>query len=207
MQRFSWARRSAKAEDMVAYRFDEKQSSLLVETRAKGMLAKLAHDLSIEVREPAVTLTVADGKAALELGIDVAKLRVDGVRKGDSVDRGVLSGSDRADIEKKIQREVFTASHVSVKLEATLAAGALDAPETGTCSAEVEASGRLEAGRGSTRVSTRVRLEVRADGVVATARTKVSLPSLGISPPKGPLGAFRVDDDVEIVAKLAFVQS
>lgn len=205
MQRFSWARRSAKAEDMVAYRFDEKQSSLLVETRAKGMLAKLAHDLSIEVREPAVTLTVTDGKASLELGIDVAKLRVDGVRKGESVDRGVLSSSDRADIEKKIQREVFNTSRISVKLDATVAAGALDAPEAGTRNAEIEASGRLEAGRGSTRVSSRVRLEVRADGVVATARAKVSLPSLGIAPPKGPLGAFRVDDDVEIVAKLAFV--
>lgn len=199
MQRFSWARRSAKAEDMVAYRFDEKQSSLLVETRAKGMLAKLAHDLSIEVREPAVTLTVTDGKASLELGIDVAKLRVDGVRKGESVDRGVLSSSDRADIEKKIQREVFNTSRISVKLDAS------SAPAAGTRNAEIEASGRLEAGRGSTRVSSRVRLEVRADGVVATARAKVSLPSLGIAPPKGPLGAFRVDDDVEIVAKLAFV--
>ena len=39
----------------------------------------------------------------------------------------------------------------------------------------------------------------------AQGRVKLDLPSLSITPPKGPLGAFRVDDEVEIDFDLAFV--
>ena len=188
---------------MSELRFDPSASTIKIETRAKGMLAKLAHDLSIDVRDPEVSLAHDGDKVTLKLGALVAKLSVDGVRKGDSVDHGVLSASDRSEIERKIQREVFSAARVDVVLDAPVSPDAL-AP--GAASSSVEASGRLETGRASTRVSTRVRLEPEAGRVVASARAKLSLPALGITPPKGPLGAFRVDDDVEVVVKLAFAR-
>ncbi len=185
---------------MTTLRYEQGGSRLTIETRAKGMLAKLAHDLSIEVREPNVTASIEGGRITVVARVRVASLSVVGVRKGGAVDRGVLSASDRADIERKIQGEVFRGPEVVVTMEAPLADGAL-----GEGRRTVDATGRVEAAGKSARVSSRATIEVASGRAKAQGRVKLDLPSLSITPPKGPLGAFRVDDEVEIDFDLAFV--
>lgn len=181
-----------------ALSFDAAQSTVTVETRAKGMFAKLAHDLSIDAKELSASSKIEGGSAHVELRVPVGRLEVAGVLKGTVLDRSVLSRSDRDDIQKKIRAEVLTAVDVVVSMQAPVG----DTLEVGRRS--IEASGRVEIGARSTRVTSRCSIDVSTDRVTAEGRVKVSLPSLGITPPKGPLGAFRVDDDVEIVYRLVF---
>lgn len=181
---------------MTTFTFIPQQSSLSVETRAKGMLAKLAHDLSIEAHAIEATCTFDAGRATVELTIPTAELRVRGVRKGESVDTNTLSASDKTEIERKIRSEVISAARVVAKLEAPVVL------EPGHAS--VEARGVVEVGRSSAKVASKLEVDVAEAVVTASGRVQLNLPALGITPPKGPLGAFRVDDTVEVVFRLQF---
>ena len=65
--------------------FDPAQSSLRIETVAKGMLAKLAHDLAIDAKSLTADASYDGGKAELTLRVPIADLKVYGVRKGDQL--------------------------------------------------------------------------------------------------------------------------
>lgn len=173
------------------FKLDTAQSSLRIETVAKGMLAKLAHDLAIDAKSLEGNVTYEAGKAELTLRVRIADLKVHGVRKGGTVDTSVLSASDRAEIERKLKSEVLKGETVVAKLscDASIDPGKRTASARGT----VTVGGR------STPVSSTLDVDAADDTVTVKGRAKVSLPSLGITPPKGPLGAFRVDDDVEVV--------
>ena len=181
----------------LALRFDASASKVVVETQAKGMLAKLAHDLAIDAKDLSASASVEGESAKLELRAAVDKLAVDGVKKGGSIDRSTLSRSDRDDIERKIRAAVLRGHEVVVAMDAPV--GNLEAGRR-----TVEATGRVEVGGRSARVSSRCELTATDARVTASGRVKISLASLGITAPKGPLGAFRVDDDVEVVYSLAF---
>lgn len=182
-----------------ALSFEPGESHLTVETRAKGMLAKLAHDLSIGATSLKCEATLDDGRLSLELSVPVAGLRVDGVRKSAHVDKSVLSSSDRSEIERKIREEVLRSSTVVVKTTCDAPSGLA---QDGTH--EVSAPLTVELGSAKTEVRTRATVTTAAGRVVARGKATVSMPSLGVAPVKGPLGAFRVDDDIEIVYDLVF---
>lgn len=181
---------------MTKLSFDAAGSTVTIETRAKGMLAKLAHDLSIEACGLHCNLTVEGDRATITLEAPVSELVVRGVRKGDSVDTRVLSSADKSEIETKLRREVLRSTSVVAKLgcQTSLDAGIR----------VVAAEGTVEIGARSAPASASVRLEVSERRVTALARLRVNMPALGITPPKGPLGAFRVDDDVDVVVHLEF---
>lgn len=179
--------------------FDAAASRLIVETRAKGMLAKLAHDLSLSAGDLSAKATLDAQKLSVELDVPIASLRVDGVKKGAHVDKSVLSSSDRAEIERKIREEVLKAASVTVKTACEAPTSLL---EDG--SHEVAAPLTVEVGRGRTEVRTRAAIATKGVELVARGKATVSMPSLGLAPVKGPLGAFRVDDDIEIVYELVF---
>jgi hypothetical protein len=185
---------------MTTLAFDEKSASITIETRAKGMLAKLAHDLSIESKDATAAATWNQGRIEVELGVPVRSLAVQGVLKGGGVDRGVLSASDRAEIERKIREEVLRGGTVRVRMETALGEGAL-----ADGSRSVDASGTIEVGGKSARLGCRCRIEVASGRASVEARGKVSLSALSIPPVKGPLGAFRVDDEIAVACHLAFV--
>lgn len=181
--------------------FDPAASTVTVETRAKGMLAKLAHDLSITAKAVAATAKVDGADVLVELRVTVAKLAVEGILKGSSIDRSGLSSSDKAEIERKIREEVFRGAEVVVSMKAP-GEGALSNGKK-----DVNVSGKIEAGGRSASISSRASIDVTDAGATVSGRAKVSLPGLGITPPKGPLGAFRVDDDVEVVYRLSFTKA
>lgn len=178
--------------------FDRDASKLRIETTAKGMLAKLAHDLAIEASDWTCEATLDGEKATLTAKVPVASLRVAGVRKHGTVDKNVLSSSDRSEIERKIREEVLTGREVVV------AASASGIPADGSRTIDAELT--VESGRAKARVSSRVTVSVTAGAVVASGRAGVSLSSLSIPPVKGPLGAFRVDDVVDVVFDARFTR-
>jgi hypothetical protein len=184
---------------MSKLQFEEASSKLTIETRAVGMLAKLAHDLSIVANGLRVEVAPSGEEVELVVRCPVAQVRVDGVRKGANVDRGVLSPSDRATIETKIREEVLRSSEVVVTMRAKV--GPL-----GQGRRDVEADGTLALGRASTKLRARVAIDAQPAQVRATGSTRVSLGSLGITPPKGPLGAFRVEDEVGVSFELVFAR-
>lgn len=182
---------------MTALAIDPAKSHIRIETRAKGMLAKLAHDLSIEGREAKGTCAIDAGSFTFALEVPVASLRVAGVRKGGRVDASVLSSSDLADIHQKLKSEVLVGS-ASVTVSAK---GSAPADDTKDLSVELT----VKAGRGEQRVRTKVTLRREGDRTTATGMATVSLEALRIPPVKGPLGAFRVDDAIEVHAHIELV--
>lgn len=157
-------------------------AKLTARTRAKGLLGKLAHDLELacEGLEGAIELTGDGFEGTLSFA---APPRVDGVLKGDRVDRGVLSDGDRREIEDRMRRDAFGAGRVEIAVK-----GASRSRGTAT----VRLRGPSET------VDLDVRATPKGSGFAVDARAKVSLSRLGVPEIKGPLGAFKVADEVEI---------
>ncbi len=172
---------------------DPSKSSLRVETRAKGLLAKLAHDLSIEGPAPNGTCELDGGRFVLALELPVASLRIAGVRKGGRVDTSVLSKGDLDEIHRKLREEVLVGSPAIV-----VRAEGKDPGEAASVAADLV----VRAGRGEQKVRADVTLRRDGDRVVVEGKVMVSLEALRIPPVKAPLGAFRVDDAIEVYAHL-----
>lgn len=184
---------------MTVLPIDTAKSHLRIETRAKGMLARLAHDLSIEGRGPKGALEVEGDAFSFALEIPVAALRVVGVRKNGRVETSVLSSGDLADIHRKLRDEVLVGS-ASLTVSAKGVTPAADAKD-----ASVELT--VRAGRGEQRVRTKLALSRDGERITATGMATLSLEALRIPPVKGPLGAFRVDDAIEVHAQLELAPS
>lgn len=165
---------------------DSDASRLALRTRSKGLLARLAHDL--ELRSEAISgRATLDGEVwTAELTIPVASLRVTGVLHGDELDSHGLGASDCADVERKVREEVFV--------------GTRDVRATGTGHSRTAGSATVTLGRKTAPSSlTLSSVDERADGTfLVKGHGTVSLSALEVKDVKGPLGAFRVADSVEI---------
>jgi hypothetical protein len=154
-------------------------SSVVVRTFAEGLFARLAHDLEIGALEAWGEGTDAPPHATL--GFAVAGLRVMGAVRAGKVDDRTLSASDRADIEARMN-EALGAGEVTV--EATL----------------LGETARLEvrAPRGRQSVEVAVEVSREAGCVRVQGECALSLRALGVPPVRGPAGAFRLKDRVEV---------
>lgn len=166
---------------------DASASSVKIRTRARGVLAKLAHDLELEARGATGTVEVVGERWTAELSFPVAGLRVLGVVRNGRVLVDVLSASDVAQIEKKIRTEVLVGPCVTVTGQGSKLLGEL----------------RIAAPHGTQGLPIALSLEERADGATLVhARTRLSLARLGCPEVKAPLGAFKVADELEVDAAL-----
>lgn len=171
---------------MADYVLDRKASSFSVRTRAEGMFSRLAHDLEIAAEGFSGEVALDDdGGFTATLRFPVSGMRVVGVLRGDHVDRGVLSQKDRSEIERRIQREVIAVDEVVVEASGT---------------SRERGHARLRIGRGEQRVPISFSTEARRDGeLAAEGKGYASLRALDIREVKGPLGAFKVSDTLELV--------
>lgn len=186
---------------MSELRFDAQASKLTIETTATGMLAKLAHDLSIVARSLRAQATIEGQRFTIEVDVPVGELEVDGVRKHGVVDRGTLSASDKAEIQRKMRDEVLGGGTIVARAEGTLPEGALEGAGVSLdVTAKVERASRTES------VRSKLSLKPSAERITAEGRFTVHLPALGIAPIKGPLGAFRVNDDIRVDVALVFTR-
>lgn len=161
-------------------------ATITLRTRAEGLLARLAHDLELTSSDVSGQVTVDGDAWTAELSVPVASLRVVGALRGDEVDRAALSAGDRARIEEKMRADVFFGG------ASVVTASARGASLTGG-EATISIASR------SQRVPILVSASSLADATMrATGRLTLSLDRLGVKPIKGPLGAFRVKDAIEV---------
>lgn len=167
---------------------DSANSKLTIRTRAAGLLARLAHDLEFTAADIRGQAVRNDQGISGELIVPVSGLRVAGQLHGDRLDPAGTSHSDRLDIERKVREEVFhgaTEIHVRGR---------------GTAWNHVDVTVETPLGRMSIPLSIR---GSEADGRVRiSGRTEVSLAKLGVREIKGPLGAFKVKDAVEVLFEI-----
>ena len=161
-------------------------SHVRVRTFAEGMLARLAHDLELEWPVAEGHADLASGEASVR--IDADAVTVLGAKKGRHVDLGALSVSDREEIKRRLLGSIgadrgngVIVANIKIasgrskvaKVEIALACG------RATTDADVEMSEH----DGTTRVTGSLTLSLRA---------------LGVPEIKGPLGAFRLKDRIEL---------
>jgi polyisoprenoid-binding protein YceI len=167
-----------------SHQLGPENASLQVRTYREGFVAKVGHDLVIEVTRWEATLDVADDSlsASVQLSADARSLEV---REGL---RGVkpLTDKDRADIRKTIDDKVLRGEPIGFR--STTVRPVDDAHLT--------VDGQLTIA-GTTRPVT-AQLDVSPGGHV-TGTIPLTQSEWGIKPYRGLMGALKVRDEVEVV--------
>ncbi len=179
-----------------------KTGCITVRTFAEGMLARLAHDLELEWR-------VADGTATIEAAQVTARLRIAadavtvvGVRKNGALDRDVLSTGERADIKKKLLSSIGADRQDAVIRAEITIEGARTSDRAVMAPLPAKVLVELPCGRATATADVHI---TTSDGVThATGTLNLSLRALDIPEIKGPLGAFRLKDKIELAFKAEF---
>lgn len=168
---------------------DPNASRLTIHTRAAGMLARLAHDLEITASELRGRARLDGESWTAELEVPVARLSVAGVLRGDRVDPDALSAGDRGDIERRLRGEVLGGTEIVT----VRASGAT----------RDRADVRVQVASGSGALVARLSSRDRGDGAIGVTGTcQLSMAALGVREVKGPLGAFKVRDELDVLFDL-----
>ncbi len=167
---------------------DSNRTHVVIETIARGMLARLAHDLHIEACEPRGE---AVGDAEVRATFPIAKMVVVASRRHGSGPWGGPPESDRATIEQKIRTEVFP-SVTEVRVTARIDGAR----------ARIE----VDAQKGRQSVVTNVSVDRTAGEVRARGETTLSLSALGTGEPHVPLGAIKLEDAVRVTFDIVLVE-
>lgn len=178
---------------MNALRFNPQESRLILHTKATGLLSRFAHDLEIAASGMSAEVSLDGDAWKAEVRVPVSGLSVVGVLRGGLVDKGVLSDADRAEIENKIRREVF-----SGRAEVRVSAG-------GEARSRGEAAVLVGSKSERVRVSQEA-VEKGAGKIEVSGRLEVSMKKLGLEEVKGPLGAFKVSDTILVVYTMVLEQ-
>jgi hypothetical protein len=167
---------------------DPDRSHVVVETTAKGLLAKLAHDLRIEARG-------AEGRALSDTEVRVSfpvdKMTVVESRRHGSGPFGPPPASDRPTIEQKIRDEVFPGTRaIEVTAHVDGARATID----------------VETARGKQTISTSAAVSRDGAEVRASGTTRLSLEALRAGQPHVPMGAIKLEDAVDVRFEIVLVE-
>jgi hypothetical protein len=161
------------------------RATVHVFTFKEGLLARLAHDLRLSVG----TFEIRLARGEVDAWFDVDSIEVDGVARGDRIDRDALSQLDKNKIRDTLRRELLhSAEHPRVEVQGKLKREA--------ASYAVQAEVRL---RGRT-CPLLVSVQLKADR--AAAKVEFSPSQFGITPYKAVGGAIRLQDRVIVQIEL-----
>lgn len=173
---------------------DAEKSRVRIHTFAEGLLARLAHDLELSCGKLSGSGKREGDRSTARIEAPIGAIAVAGVLKGDRLDEQRLSPSDRREVLEKMKRDVFHAPGDGlVVVEATLEGGGVRI--------------RLTPPKGrpyDTTAAAEVREE--ASATRASGSFDVSLARIGSDAVKGPMGAFRMKDRVQVHFDLLFRQ-
>ncbi len=172
---------------MTTRRVNPDESTVVVRTRAEGLMSRLAHDLELRAGqfEGQVRLEDDEQNWSASLRFPIVGLTVVGVLRAGAVDEGVLSAREHAQITDKVQNDILLGPEVLVRVNGkTRDAG----------------QGVVRAPRGQQRIRFDLKHDEQ-DGAL-TGQIELSLERLGVAPIRGPLGAFRVADEIVVQFRL-----
>lgn len=160
---------------------DPEGTRVRVYTFAEGMFSRLAHDLELEAPLAEVTGELdGAGDGHLDVSFRAGSVRVIGFVKKGVTDEHGPSGSDRADIVERMLAALGATAESTIRARVEKKGGRVTVDlEVPTGRAKAEAA-------------------IREEGGALVARLRYSMPTLGMKPVKGPLGAFRLADHVEV---------
>jgi polyisoprenoid-binding protein YceI len=163
------------------YNLGPSNGKLLLKTGVEGPGAKMAHSLTIEVTNWSASATVAEdpSQSSLRLSADIPSFEVREGRGGVKP----LSDNDRAEIKKTIANKILGSGKVEFQSNSVSVNG-----NTATVSGTVTVNGK----------SAPVTVNLTETGGAISGRTAVTQTALDIKPFKGPLGAFRLSDQVQV---------
>lgn len=166
------------------YALGPQNGTLSVRTGRRGAIAKVGHDLLIEVSAWGATVQIADdvGESVLELEADSNSLRVregtGGLQK--------LGEDERSGIEETILKEVLKGTEIVFRSRSVAA------KDDGHLSVE----GELEMMRASNPVTLELRLD---DNGHVTGSATITQSTWGMKPYTTLFGTLKVADDVQVL--------
>jgi hypothetical protein len=169
-------------------RIDPSRSRVVIETEASGLLARVAHDLSISA--PIEHGASTDG-ASCELSFAVRDMKVSASRRHGTEGWGPPSPSDANDIEARVVREVF--------------GGCPSVAAWGKLHGE-SATLTVRAQREQT-VSIPIHVERSGPSARARGQCELSLRLLGTGKVRVPFGAIQLADRVTVSFDLVLTET
>jgi hypothetical protein len=174
------------------YRLASEASTVTVRTGTEGLFARMAHRLELVAR-PADGWGERAGEVVRGgLRVRSSDLHVTGALRGDRVDVHVLAAADVSAIDARVAAELF-GGVVTFEIEVDARIGAAG----GTAS--------VSSARGKASSTVRLTVEEEGESLRVTAEARLSLRALGAGPVSGPLGAFRVADELEVTFRGHFI--
>ena len=164
-------------------KFDQSSAICWIFTYKEGVLSSLAHDLRINVTS--FSISVGGKDHFIDAHFDARSLRVDCAMENGRERPGLLSASDRSDIDNNTIKDVLhTESHPDILL---LSSSVRKEEENYLVKASLTLSGRTQ------EISFGVRKE---DSKRYVADVRLHLPDFGIKPFSALLGAIRIKPDI-----------
>jgi hypothetical protein len=162
------------------------QARAYVYTFKEGLLARLAHDLRVSVTR--FELRFEHGR--VDARFDAGSLAVDGVARGESVDRAALTSDDKAKIEATIRNEILhSARHPDIRVTGSIGRG----DGSLIVDAELHLHGHSQG----------LRVPVRSEPQRTFVEVALKPSKFGISPYKAVAGAIRLQDRIVIRVEVA----
>ncbi len=174
------------------YRLASDASTVTVRTGTEGLFARMAHRLELVAR-PAEGWGEREGEVLRgALRVRSSDLHVTGVLRGDRVDAHVLAAADVSAIDARVAGDLFGGVvtfdiEVDARGEAAGATASVSSP------------------RGTATLPVRLTVEEEGESLRVVGEARLSLRALGAGPVSGPLGAFRVADELDVTFRGHFV--
>lgn len=163
-------------------RVDAASARCFVYSYKEGVLARLAHDLKLEVRS--VTVTVDDGGMPTSVRLDPSSIEIVCQMENGAEKPGGFSDADRRKILENLRGDVLAVKkHPAIAFDVT--------------SIEPQGTGHRVRGRLSLHGRTRdLDVSTRREGDREVAEVTLHQPDYGIAPFSAMLGALKVKADV-----------
>lgn len=163
------------------YNLGPSNGKVWIKTGVEGPGARMAHSLTIEATKWNGTAVVGEdpSQSSLEVSVDVEGFEVRDGKGGVKP----LSDNDRAEIKKSIMNKILGPGQITFKSNSI---------SGGNVQGTVTVKGQ----------SAPITVNVSESGGKVTANATVVQTAVGIKPFKGPLGAFRLTDAVEVEAEV-----
>ncbi len=179
---------------MPTYVLDKDSSKLFVWSYKEGLLSKIAHDLCILATQWEAPLEVDGDQFTVNLSVDVAGLKIQGVVKDGEV--VAMKPKDTADIEGDIvgKKVLLAGKYPQIRFTG----------KGSRAGNEVEATGELTLRDATRPLNVKSKVEDADGGFKVTGEIRFKQSDFGMKPFSAMLGTIKVQDELRVTWDLAY---